>query len=157
MNKVMDEFLSSCEKLLNAIKELTEIEQKKRQILFSHDLESLENLVQKQQASIMLVETLENKRVKIQEDMGLEGKSFSEIIEAINCEYKEEFTSMLFELRDETLKLKELNEISMDIATAELEFIEKAIGGSADNNIGVYDAYGNKNNNNSGLNFREKI
>lgn len=157
MNSVMAEFIESCSRLLVLICELLDIEKDKRKILLSHDLDRLENLVQKQQAAIMAVDVQEKKRDDLQTKLGFQGKSATELLDLVSNEYKVELGEVLAELREKTEQLKELNQISTNIASTELDFIDKAIGVSRTNSSVTYDASGKHGNRTTGLNFREKI
>lgn len=120
---------------------LLEAEQAKRRALLGNDKAALADVMQRQQADMMQLESLERQRVKEQTALGFSAQATAEEIAAQlpSGAAKEEFARLCIELRESAAKLRELNAYSLELAREELHFMEQMQGGQqAGPETGVY-------------------
>lgn len=122
--KELKEFLSCMHACEEQCKIMLECEQAKRKALISGKEQELENVVQRQQAEIMKLQSLESQRLEQQAKMGMEGLSASQMLKRIpEGRQKEELASCFDSLCKIAEELKFYNQKALEIAKANLQFI----------------------------------
>lgn len=155
----MKVFIESTERVLEHIKALVVSEREKRQALLSHDMVKLESVVQTQQAMAMKLEGLEKKRYSSQCALGYKDFKSAQILERASAEDKAVLTPLFNEMYIATNELQELNKISIEIATDELNLIDQLMQQPSVGDIqNVYNKQNTRSNaHQTGSAFREKI
>ncbi len=138
------------EGLLQAIRESTEqleqmieLEQEKRQALLNPTLDGLEAMLPRQQAAVMQMESSERRRLAAQAKAGFEGLTGEEIQAKVPPDEAEAIAPLLTKLRSVAEELRSLNRTAMDVARANLRFVEK-VTGTNEAPSGLYQAPGKK-------------
>jgi hypothetical protein len=100
-------------------------ETKKRNALLKSDEKALAEVLQEQQAGLMQLESLEKQRAGLQKGLGFGTMTAGEIEKKLpEGENKKQFSALSAELHERAEELKELNQISLDIAKEQLNFIQ---------------------------------
>lgn len=85
--------------LIGLFEELGAVEQEKLQAVVQNNLKEIEACMKQEQVGIMRLKVLEKKREAIQAQMGLQGKSFRELIDTLEGDVR-------FELQEQYQKLE---------------------------------------------------
>lgn len=109
------------EKLLALINEMLGYEQEKRQALLRDDTARIEQMLQRQQACTMQLETLERQRMMLQDAEGLPNRGEEMLARMPEGTEKERLTQVMKELRTSTQELQELNKNDLEIARTFLQ------------------------------------
>lgn len=102
-------------------------EEKKLQSLTTWNLEEIDKCNALQQAYQMKMESLEEKRQNLQKELGLEGYTFSQVINAAPEEYKSELQSIFLNTESAIKEIKYLNQKSMDVVHTNIKTIGKKL------------------------------
>lgn len=130
--------------------DLTLREKDKREALLHNDLKRIESVLQQQQASVMKLKNFERRRMALQSEMGFADMTAEEMLKALGSKNSEEIRqlgSILKELKDTVVQIKDLNRISIEFANKNLKFIELMMQSeNCDGDGGVYrpGAHGSK-------------
>lgn len=115
------EFIEVNEKLVFALSEMLAFEQEKRQALLKSDDKQMEAMLQKQQAAVMQLESLEKRRAWLQGELGLPG-TLSDILNGMpEGPEKARLSEAAASLRGTAEELKELNKADIGIAKTFLQ------------------------------------
>ena len=125
MTEQLKTFADACEKVYLQIIKISQLEQDKRQSLLKYDLDKTEKVMKNQQALIMQLESNEKKRFIAQDNLGFSGMSSSEILKMLNREDQLFFYPLFDKLKLASGELKEINRISLDIASSEIRILEQ--------------------------------
>ncbi|WP_099205321.1 flagellar export chaperone FlgN [Scatolibacter rhodanostii] len=156
MNDSMSAFYDITQKALIQIQSMLASEQEKRSALLNHNTEKIESLLQEQQAMMMKLEGLEKKRLASQADAGFLSLTSTQILEKMDKEERKLFAPLFTEMRHAATQLQELNFISLDLAHAELRFMERL--SASEENHALYQSDGKKRTaSHVGASFEEKI
>lgn len=159
MTETMQSYMQATEKVLAQLKTMAAAEQEKRQALLRHELERLESLLQEQQAMAMKLDGLEKRRYAAQAAAGFAGMTGDQIVERVGPAERPAVSALFAQLRGAAAELRELNQVSMDIADAELRLMERAARPSEREAAhGLYRPDGSKDGPRAaGLTFEEKV
>lgn len=102
-----------------------EEEKQRAVVLSSGDLEQIQKSIQEQQAIIMQIKNLEEKRMAMEEELGLAGMSFREVIADAQEEFKPRLEASYEKFKSLIDEIKFYNEKSNKIAKEHLDFIGK--------------------------------
>lgn len=86
-------FYGVIDDMIDLFDDLKSFEDKKLNAVVGNDVLRLEHLMNEEQAYLLKMRGLDQKREMLQSEMGLEGKTFSQMIEAAPLECKEEMIS----------------------------------------------------------------
>jgi hypothetical protein len=122
MNAMKDyeEFYDFMEEYIDFYDELTENEIQKTEALESDDLCAINNILSEYQVYVSRVEMYEKKRSELFKKLGLEGKSFRQIIDSETGDRKGELEDLLYDFKDAVAKVSEYNKRSLDIVRRNL-------------------------------------
>ena len=95
---------------------MVEVEHQKLDALLSNELPRIEHIISLAQATSKELENMENNRMILQEKAGFGGMTFSEILENLEDEEKEEFSNIFQKLQTCISEVKHYNIKSIDIA-----------------------------------------
>ena len=148
MNGKIKEFIVFLEQYEQQLDDMLLQEKDKREALLGSDPKKIETVLQQQQAAMMKLKNLEQKRMDMQDELGFADMSAEEMLEALEkqgCEEVGKLRSMFKNLRDTVIQIRELNKISTEFAKKNLKFIElMAQQDSGEGSDGVYGAQGSK-------------
>ena len=88
--EAFNRFCNVIDDMIEIFDDLKAFEDKKLNAVIGNDVLRLEHLMNEEQAYLMKMRGLDQKREKLQEEMGLKGKNFRQIIEAAPLECREE-------------------------------------------------------------------
>lgn len=120
------------EKLIDILKEsadlyknFLELEYKKYDTIIKNDIDALDDIVSKEQAFYMQMRGLEQKREKLIDSMGMNGKTLKEIIDS-EVSHKDELLGEYEELKGIISEVKKINSLSKTLIEVRLRRIDKA-------------------------------
>lgn len=158
MKDNLTSFFDITQKMLEQINDMIRSEQEKRNALLNHEGEKIESLLQEQQAKMMKLEGLEKKRLAAQSQAGFEGLSSSEILAKLPKDASVLFVRLFSDLQNAASQLQELNQLSLEIATTELNLMQHFAGASPEHQANLYQPSGKKRvSSHLGKTFEEKI
>lgn len=103
--------------------EVLKEEKEKLQNISSGNIELVEKSINDQQAIIMQINNMENKRIELQNSLGLKDKTFKEIVDEAQGDYKQRLTDNMELFNNTISEIKYYNEKCKDIAKSHLDFI----------------------------------
>lgn len=109
----MGKYVEFCEAMAAA-------EEKKRKALLKDDIAQVESVLSSQQASLMTLETMEKQRVALQEREGWGDIPFTEILEKLSGQEREEMEGLYHRMSAALQNVKMQNEKAMQIAKLNL-------------------------------------
>lgn len=109
------------EKLLALIEEMLGYEQEKRQALLRDDTVRIEQMLQRQQACAMQMETLERQRMMLQDAAGIPGTAEELLAGMAEGPEKEKLAGVMGKLWAAAEELRELNKGDLEIARTFLQ------------------------------------
>lgn len=124
-------------------KNLLSFENDKISLLATDKIELLNKSLANEQALCMKGESFEQRRLKMMKSQGIEGLTFSKIIDNAPDEYKRKLTDQFSDLSRYIVQVKKLNQQAMSVVNGKLSAIAKraeAVQGE------TYDEHGEKNN-----------
>ena len=135
-------------------------EREKRVALLNSDFESLEAMLQIQQAETMKLKSFESKRATYQEKLGFENRTAKEIVSSIgDAEVRKELGNLFMEIVEIVNRIKEQNKLALELANTNLRLLDRVFNNteySAQN--GLYSPDSNKQNSFSkGSSFKEIV
>lgn len=128
----LDEFNAHFEKLADFLAE-------KQNRILKDDLSWLEDALVDEQSLIMKGNSLENKRLELFERLGVSEKKLSELEEIFPDERKGMMHLQSERLNDSIVKIKRLNEVSVDLVQRKMKVWDKLLGINEFTGTGAYD------------------
>lgn len=98
-------------------------EEQKMKALYSRDLTKINEILRQHQETEKLVADYESRRMELHKSLGLEGKTFREIIDE-STTGKEELMELYSKLSGYVMNTKEYNSKSLDFAKMNLEIVD---------------------------------
>lgn len=108
-------------------REFLELEYKKYDAILKADIETLDDLVSKEQVFYLKIRGLEQKREHIIESLGFEDKTLKEIIEISNSEQKQILLDIYNDLNKLITEVKKINNLSKTLIEVRLHRVDKAM------------------------------
>ena len=112
---------------LNLQNELLILEEIKKQVLISGDIEKLEDILKKEQTFLLKGETDKNKYQNLLKDLGLYGLSLQQIVTEYDPQNIYQLKSKFDSLEIVVSKLKKINNINNKIVKSRLTVIEQCL------------------------------
>lgn len=137
----MERFIKVIKELIALFEESLPLEQEKLQAVQKDDIAAVEDCMKREQAVVLKLRGLEQKREKVQQEVGWEGKTFREIIQLVPQENRQEFQQLFDQLTTSVAIFQDANKNAMDTISIHLRGIEKAI--KTKDPEGQYDQAGN--------------
>ena len=103
--------------------EVLKEEKEKLKNISSGNIELVEKSNNDQQAIIMQINNIESKRIELQNSLGLKDKTFKEIVDDAQEEYKQMLFDNMEEFNNTMSEIKYYNDKCKDIAKSHLDFI----------------------------------
>ena len=140
--------LSSFRELIQQFIELfdrmTPLEQSKLEVVSRNQVALLEDIIKKEQAEIMALRGLDQKRERLQKELGFPDMTFSEILERVSGDEKTELQKLFEELGSRVRQFRSITESSKTMMEVNLHAINKMVAqktyGSA--NVRTYEGDG---------------
>jgi hypothetical protein len=108
-------------------REFLELEYKKYDAILKADIETLDDLVSKEQVFYLKIRGLEQKREHLIETLGFKDKTLKEIIEISNNEQKQILSDIYNELNKLITEVKKINNLSKTLIEVRLHRVDKAM------------------------------
>lgn len=120
--------------LIELFKRMIPLEQSKLEVVSHSQVSLLEDIIKKEQAEIMALRGLDQKRERAQEELGWKGLSFQEILKKVPEEQREELQKLFDELASQVKAFQSVTESSKTMMEVNLhainEMIAKQSGGT---------------------------
>lgn len=139
--KNYDEFYDFMEQYTDFYAEVSENEKTKMDALASEDLELINKVLADYQVFVSKAENYEKRREELFKKIGLDGKTFREIIDMETGDRREELEDLFFDFRDAVIAARDYNSRSLDIVKKNLK--EMGMQDYDINDPACYDKSGN--------------
>lgn len=123
----MNDFKEVLQKLILLFQELTAVESKMLEAAGNRKMAELENLMIKEQASVMQLRGLEKEKDRIQESLGFEAMSFRQILEKISEDDRADILPLFDEMSRTVQMFQEIHENLTVLMQVNLRQIDKVI------------------------------
>ncbi len=121
MNKELSHFHEFMSQYEQFITEMAELEDRKYRELISGDIAKIDKTMASQQAMLMKLTNLEDKRMKMQKDLGYDDYSFSQILDVLEDSDKKKFSGLFERLIRIMAQIKVSNRKSLSYAKMSLQ------------------------------------
>ncbi|MBR3536405.1 MAG: hypothetical protein IKN85_11325 [Oscillospiraceae bacterium] len=139
--KNYDEFYDFMEQYTDFYAEVSENEKVKMDALASEDLELINKVLADYQVFVSKAENYEKRREELFKKIGLDGKTFREIVDAESGDRREELEDLFCDFRDAVIAARDYNSKSLDIVKKNLK--EMGMQDYDINDPACYDKSGN--------------
>ena len=139
--KNYDEFYDFMEQYTDFYAEVSENEKTKMDALASEDLELINKVLADYQVFVSKAENYEKRREELFKKIGLDGKTFREIIDMETGDRREELEDLFFDFREAVIAARDYNSKSLDIVKKNLK--EMGMQDYDINDPACYDKSGN--------------
>ena len=139
--KNYDEFYDFMEQYTDFYAEVSENEKTKMDALASEDLELINKVLADYQVFVSKAENYEKRREELFKKIGLDGKTFREIIDMETGDRREELEDLFCDFRDAVIAARDYNSRSLDIVKKNLK--EMGMQDYDINDPACYDKSGN--------------
>lgn len=139
--KNYDEFYDFMEQYTDFYAEVSENEKTKMDALASENLELINKVLADYQVFVSKAENYEKRREELFKKIGLDGKTFREIIDMETGDRREELEDLFFDFRDAVIAARDYNSKSLDIVKKNLK--EMGMQDYDINDPACYDKSGN--------------
>lgn len=136
--KTADIIIGFLDRYNRHFEELADFLAKKQTKILLDDLNWLEEALVTEQSFIMKGNSLEDKRLELFEQVGLKGKTFSELPRFFPEDYSGALRLQNDRLNKSVERIKRLNEVSEDVVERKLEVQKKLLGVNEFTGIGAY-------------------
>lgn len=137
------EFRSLIKEFLELFDALTSVEQKKLDAAVKNQVTFVEECMKKEQAFVLQLRGLEQRRESQQEALGMKDLTFREMLEKVPSEVQEELQPLFQELSKKVRDFQSINENAKDAITINLHKIQGAMQSAPEKNQ-FYSASGQK-------------
>lgn len=124
-------FAELMKQLIELFDRMIPLEQEKLNVVKQNQVSALEELIKKEQAEIMALRGLDQKREKQQKELGFENMAFREILERLPQEQHEEFQELFDSLGARVKDFQSITESSRAIMEVNLHAINKMVAQKA--------------------------
>ncbi|MCI8950178.1 MAG: flagellar protein FlgN [Lachnospiraceae bacterium] len=136
MQEPLQEYASVIEELTQLAGSISQIEEKKTQAAADKEHQKLDGYIQKEQALILKLRGLEQRRIRLSDSLGWESMTFRQILEHASPDQKEVLEPVFNSLEQQLLQLEAARKASEQIIHVRLHelqvLIARAEGGSYD-------------------------
>jgi len=136
-----DEFCDFMDEYIDFYNEVCDNEKLKMDALASDDLQLINKVLAEYQIFVTKAEIYEKRRNELFRKIGLDGKSFREIVDMENGDRREELEDLFCDFRDAVMTAREYNSRSLDIVKKNLK--ETGMQDYDVNDPACYDKSGN--------------
>ena len=146
--KVIEEFITLFDHLI-------EIEQEKLDAAVKNRVTFVEDCMHKEQAAVLQLRGLEQKREAEQKHLGMEGYTFRQILEEAPEEVSASLSPLFDQLSERVTSFRSVSESAKDIIEVNLHMIQSALA-SAGPGRDIYSASGKKTDNDNRKRFTSR-
>lgn len=132
----MEQFEQVIEQLIGLFEEHLPLEEEKRKAASESNLAALEDCMTREQAIMLKLRGLEQKRENVLKQNGWEGKTFREIIDIAPAEKKAVYSDLYERMNTAVNMFREANESAMETVRIHLREINNAIDTKQGNTYG---------------------
>ena len=126
--KILQNQLATCERYL-------ELENQKTQVLVTGDIKTLDNIVKEEQVFVMKMDSFENKRQMLLEEIGLGDATINELINDHIDELVDEFNLAYEGLSSTTSKLIKVNSLNQKLLKQRLLVVNNVMANIANEEV----------------------
>lgn len=126
------DFILIIKDLIQLFGALTEVEQTKLNAAVENKISFVEECMKKEQAAVLRLRGLDQRREKAQRELGMEGASFREILEQVSQEEEKELRPLFQELSDKVSRFQSVSDSAKDIIEVNLHTIKKQLEAAED-------------------------
>ena len=123
----MEQYIQILHDMNDLFTEMIPLEKSKMNCVTTRNLSLLEDIMKKEQAGIMRMRGLEQKRMKLQEQLGYGTKTFRDIISSAPEEYTGQLKELYEQLNKTVTSFKSVNESSSQLLELSLHNIDQQI------------------------------
>lgn len=136
----MEQYQEALRRCLAQCRVVRDCEQEKRRALLSRDLSRIDVMLKCQQAEMMKLSSLEQKRMEAQAAAGYGGMTGEQMLAALRAqpEKAQPVYELLCELREVAAEISLLNESAQKLAKGSLHMLEQAASRAAAEQSGTY-------------------
>jgi flagellar biosynthesis/type III secretory pathway chaperone len=111
----------------NFLEEMETVQKEKLDSLLSKDLQRMERSIKSQQAYAMRLDNIENRRIRLQTEVGFGGLSFSELIDSAPQDRKNDLKLLFGRIHNSVSNIKYLNGKSAEVADLNVRRMGSAV------------------------------
>ncbi len=126
--ELMDEFTTVLIQITDVVTSLTETEQHKADAAANNRHDLIDSFLNPEQAMIMKLRGLEQKRLKLTEGLGWKGLTFRQLLDQADSEQREVLAPLFTALDDRLRQLTDIREASDRIIQLRLRELQTALG-----------------------------
>ena len=116
-----DEFCDFMEEYIDFYNEVSDNEKLRLDALASDDLQLINKVLADYQVYVTKAEIYEKRRNELFKKIGLDGKSFREIVDMETGERREELEDLFYDFRDAVMSARDYNSQSLDLVKKNLK------------------------------------
>lgn len=124
MNDTFKQFVNVIEELIQLFRHLIEVEQNKVDVVRKNQVTALEECMNQEQAAVLKLRGLDQKREQLMESMGYKGLTFRQILEKAPSNESEILTPLFKELDQNITLFKEISESGKTALQSSLHKVE---------------------------------
>lgn len=140
--ELFDDFVSVIKELTTVVRDISQVEEAKAEAASLKKHELLNGYIQEEQAHILKLRGLEQRRIRLAKDLGWESLTFRQILDVASLRQAPLLRSLFFDLQDQMNRLTKARDASEHIIGVRLHELQTAI---AQQEGGSYDESGNVN------------
>lgn len=129
MKDAFEQFVGIIQELIQLFQHLIEVEEGKVEVVRKNQVIALEECMNQEQAAILKLRGLEQKREQLLESMGYGGFTFRRILEECPSAQKDILSPLFQELEKNIASFKEVNDNGKELLQLNLHKIETAMKG----------------------------
>lgn len=148
-------FIAIIEEFIEFFDGLISIEQEKLDAATKNQVTFVEECMHKEQAAILRLRGLEQRREKEQEQLGMTGYTFRQILECAPPDAVDTLSPLFDQLSDQVRMMQSLSDSAKDIIEVNLHMIQSSLSKKAPGGE-TYSSSGTKKNNNSQKHFTSR-
>lgn len=124
----MEHYVNLLNEFLELFEEMILVEKEKRDVVIAHDLLRLEDLMKKEQAGIMKIRGMEQRRIRMQNDLGFGDKTFQVLLQEVSDEERLRLTPIFRKLEDAIRRFRVTNESTSQVIETALHDLNTKFG-----------------------------
>ncbi len=122
-----ESYLEFLESLLEELKKLADLQQKKIDTIEKHNLEELDSCIKQEQAVSLVMRGLERKRTLLLAELGLQGTTMSQMVDKCPEEHKEKTEELVNSTLAVYANYNKLHEKAAKILKRNMEIVETSL------------------------------
>lgn len=122
-----EEFISIIEEFIHLFEELIPIEQKKLDAAIANKVTLVEECMNKEQAAVLKMRGLDQKREQAQQGMGMDGYTFKQILEKVPAASADTLQPLFRQLSKQVTTFRSISESAKEMIELNLHKIQSAL------------------------------